>query len=110
MATPFIHGFRQQKQTKKTAGSNKALRAAVRQQRRNQVRQNITADTKEDSEENDEGKDGEEVKTNPQPEIRASNEAKEAGGTKKKPKGQYFWTSYRIMHNMKLYLKYSNLI
>ena len=91
MATPLIgrNSLRQQKQAKKTTGSDKALRAAVRQQRRNQVRQNISAETKEDSEENDQGKDGEGTETKPQPEISSNKEKKEKGGTKQKSKGLF---------------------
>ena len=79
-AVNMMAGFRKQPQTKKTVGSDKAHRAALRQQRRNQARQTIAAGTKEEDKKHDESKETE------------SNDEKnkiETGEVKKKTKGLY---------------------
>ena len=70
----------QQKQNVvRTTGSNKALRAAVRNQRRNQARQNIATEPKEDQ-----GKDKEDVKTASTPKTGANVDKKEREAIKSK--------------------------
>ena len=96
MATAFgrIGGnVRQQQQTKKPAGSDKALRAALRQQRRNQAKQDPTTQSNTYSEENDVVKDGNDTSKN-KGEIGSNDKKKEKGDAKMKKKGPFHFVPY----------------
>ena len=102
MASIFNPNVRQQQQrTNKQAGSDKALRAALRQQRRNQVKQNVAIE--EDV--NDKKKD--EAKNKTEGGVINSVERKEKGDSKKKMKGLYFVKPYHACNEV-LNLKQGN--
>jgi len=88
MATAFRIGVnvRQQKQPKKPSGSDKALRAALRQQRRNQAKQDLTTQSDTYSEDNNVVKDGNDTNHKNKGEIGSNEKKKEKGDAKSQKK------------------------
>ena len=92
MASIFNPNVRQiQQRSNKQAGSDKALRAALRQQRRNQAKQNIATQPEEEDEKG--------TKNKAEGGVINSTERKEIGDSKKKTKGSYFQN--HTMHVMR---------
>ena len=90
-AVNMMAGFRKQPQAKKTPGSDKAYRAALRQQRRNQARQTTTADATGEDKKHDDSKETEDSD---------SKNKNEIGETKKKTKGPSIVHQYaHVIHN-----------
>ena len=99
-----------QNQTTKTGGSDKAYRAALRNQRRNQARQAAMPDTKGDAEEDEEGKETDDNKNNSQKKGSDEKIKKETGDTKKKMKGLSITEQYTcVVHIIRLYYYKLNL-
>ena len=105
MASIFNPNVRQiQQRSNKQAGSEKALRAALRQQRRNQAKQNIDSQ----QEEEDKKKDANNTECTAEGGVINSAEKKDKGDSKKKTKGPYF-VQFCHACNEILNLKHGNL-
>ena len=105
MASIFNPNVRQiQQRSNKQAGSDKALRAALRQQRRNQAKQN--SDTQPEVDENK--KYEKDTKESEDGEVINSRERKEKKDSKKKTKGPYYSKCYHACNEI-LNLKQGSL-
>ena len=105
MASIFNPNVRQiQQRSNKQAGSDKALRAALRQQRRNQAKQN--SDTLPEVDEKK--KYEKDTKESVDGEVINSRERKEKKDSKKKSKGPYYLKCYHACNEI-LNLKQGSL-
>ena len=87
MSSVFNMNVRQQPQSKKPAGSNKALRAALRQQRRTQVNQNRTVESNNDVDDEHEEHVAKDAQATCKTTTGTNDEKKEKNSSKKKSKG-----------------------
>ena len=88
MSSVFNMNVRQQPQSKKPAGSNKALRAALRQQRRTQVNHNRTVESNNDVDDDLKEQDAKDSQAKCKTTTGAPNDVKkEKSSFKKKGKG-----------------------
>ena len=87
MSSVFNINVRQQPQSKKPAGSNKALRAALRQQRRTQVNQNRTVESNNDVDDEHKEHDAKDAQAQCKTTTGTNDEKKEKSSSKKKSKG-----------------------